>query len=391
MTAPVETVQLQWTAATDEWAAFREAAAEDFGVPGREGPAIERAWQEYRADHDLEAAAETIADAVGLPEAETDAADSHDASVRTVPPLADKETEWVRVRIAADVKDEMAAYAAECDVPKNAVLRAVLSWYAGGGLVGHVAETVGPVADALESGRAEVTLTDADSEENDELGPVERRTRKIARRLPATYSADDVAEATRAEGWTSPPSIKQYTETVAEYKGVRRWETADDAPDMFFPPETWETRKTGEILDALGGDSLTDTGPTDTEGDPVGFSSQQLADAIGGCGIDVTDANRETVTEYRERVLARIGYVQGDERGTFVPADESTTTTTAAVEDAEGSQDDGGGVEPGAVSIDEVDEEAGALMDATPVRADGGRPAGQGETEGGGETEGDSP
>ncbi|WP_408957548.1 hypothetical protein [Natrinema sp. 74] len=355
-------VKLGWEVPDDRWAEYTAKVEEEWGEYRLyAGIQIEVSWREYRDVHPLEDHANRLLEAAGLSR-ETDEKNN----LSGIPSLADTESSRQFVRVHEDVKHEMEQYAAANDLSKHEVLRGVIAWYLGGSREERLVEKFDRVVPEAE--RAFAEATDDGPDTADGLSKTERVTRKIARSLGDSFSENDLEDAIDAETTGTAYFHDEYTPRVVEYKGVKRWET-DDRPDVFLPPENWKEKQTTEIISELGGDYETP---------PPAFTREEFAQAATNAGIEVWPENRETVNEYRGRVLERIEFAWSDETEQFEPVDDSDAESKSnlnadEVDDvkasvaSEGDANADADTNPVTVT-DRMDE----LEGATPVRADGG-------------------
>lgn len=379
----VNTEQLGWTVPAAEFERFEEAVAENAASAGRAASELERAWFEFAETDELEEYADEALALAGHPR---DAARKNKNPLR-VSSSADVETRTCWLRVHPDVKAAMKAYADKHDEPPHVVLRAVMTWYVDGTREQRVRRKLARAMPSLRQFASEAT----DGERGESMGVTERRTVEIAKRLGPVFNEAELHDAIAEQGLDSAPSVEKYTGKVADYKGVRRWEYDDEKADMFFPPEKYREKQTSEIINALDGDALADEGPTDAEGDPTGFTKQAFANAAGTTGVEISDANRETVNDYRERVLARLDYAWSDPHHAFVPAATARAAPNQSEAETDAESDASGDTDAESETTTETDDvaeservsdpaadaeaEAAALMNATPARArtDGGR------------------
>ncbi|EMA04286.1 hypothetical protein SAMN05443574_13511 [Haloarcula vallismortis] len=350
-------VKLGWEVPDDRWAEFTEKVEEEWGESRLyAGVQIEQSWREYRDVHPLEDHANRLLEAAGLSR-ETD----EKKNLPGVPSLADTESSRQFVRVHEDVKQEMEQYAAAHGLSKHEVLRGVIAWYLGGSREERLVEKFDRVVPEAE--RAFAEATDDGPETADGLSKSERVTRKIARSLGDSFSENDLEDAIDAETTGTDYYHDEYTPRVVEYKGVKRWEKGS-GPDIFLPPETWRAKQTTEIVSELGGDYETP---------PPAFTRQEFAQAADRAGIEVSPENRETVNEYKDRVLDRIEFAWSEETEQFEPVDDPDAETGSAppTDDVEatddGDVDADADTEPVTVT-DRMDD----LEGATQIRADGG-------------------
>ena len=363
-------VRLGWEVPDDRWSEFTEKVAEEWGDSHLyAGIQIEESWREYRDVHPLEDHANRLLEVAGLSR-ETD----EKKNLPGIPSLADTESSRQYVRVHEDVKHEMEQYAAANGLSKHEVLRGVIAWYLGGSREERLVEKFDRVVPEAE--RAFAEATDDGPETADGLSKSERVTRKIARSLGDSFSEADLRDAIDAETTGTDYYHDEYTPRVVEYKGVERWEN-DDRPDVFLPPETWRAKQTTEIVSELGGDYETP---------PPAFTRQEFAQAADRAGIEVSDENRETVNEYKDRVLERIEFAWSEETEQFEPvadedAEPESSSPAADVEatDADDVQDDAADdtesetdTESDGEATPSVADRMDDLEGATQVRADGG-------------------
>jgi hypothetical protein len=342
-------VKLGWEVPDDRWSEFTEKVEEEWGEARLyAGIQIEESWREYRDIHPLEDHANRLLEAAGLSR-ET----GEEKNLPGVPPLANTESSRQFVRVHEDVKQEMEQYAAAHDLSKHEVLRGVIAWYLDGSREERLLEKFDRVVPEAE--RAFAEATDDGPDTADGLSKSERVTRQIARSLGDSFSEVDLASAIDAETTGTDYYHDEYTPRVVDYKGVKRWER-ENGPDVFLTPEAWTEKKTTEIVSELGGDYETD---------PPAFTREEFARAADRAGLEVSPENRETVNEYKDRVLDRLEFEWSDETERFEPlGDRGEETESTAEED----DVDGDGEAETVTATDRMD----ALEGATQVRADGG-------------------
>jgi len=283
-------VQLGWDAPVSKLERFEAAVESEWGgTSPYVGIQIEQSWREYRRSdeqHRLEAIADDIVEATGRSSARSEK--------KNLPRTGSTETDKVWNRVHEDVKEEMSAYATECNVPNHVVLEGVIDWYLDGGREQSVIDKLDGVVEDIQDTFATV------NGDATEMTKAERTTIAIANRLNDQFTADELGDAIDAETSGSDYYHDQYTERVIDYKEVKRLEITE-GPDIFVNESVWKARLTGEIIDNLGGNRETNTAPD--------FSKHDLADAIGHAGIEVSQENSDTVNEFRERVLDRLDFV----------------------------------------------------------------------------------
>jgi hypothetical protein len=339
-------VQLGWDAPATKLYRFKQKVESEWGgTSPYVGIQIEQSWREFRRSdeqHELEAIADDILEATGR---------SPDRNEKKIFGQSfSSETDKVWNRVHEEVKEEMSAYAAECNVPKHVVLEGVIDWYLDGGRVQKVIDKLDAVVDDIKDTFA-VVSGDATAKSKSE-----RITIAIANRLGPGFHEEDLGEAIHAETSGTDYYHEEYTGRVIDYKGVRRLKKPD-SPDIFLPESTWKAKKTGEIIDNLGGNPEKNTAPT--------FTDHELADAAGHAGIEVDPDNPEMFREYQDRVLDRLGFVWDDELEQFIPRDDAETELGP-----DESVDDARTVD-GSVSVrDDVESRLDEISEA-PV-ADGG-------------------
>ena len=207
---------------------------------------------------------------------------------------------------------------------------------------------------------AEKLLGELTDDSDSGLSKKERVTTAIATRLPDQFNEDELADAINAETSGSDYYHEEYTDRVIEHKGVRRYERTGQ-PDLFVTPEVWAARTTGDIIDNLGGDRDLDTAPET-------ISKPTLQDAISDAGIEVSEANREQVNEFKDRLLDRLGYEWHESLEAFAD--------TSAVDDSEESSETSQPADVKASDPPDPDTEMEMVTsDATAIRADGGSQA----------------
>lgn len=356
-------VKLGWEVPDDRWAEYTAKVEEEWGESRLyAGVQIEKSWREYRDVHPLEDHANRLLEAAGLPR-ETD----KNKNPTKIPSLANTESNRQFVRVHEDVKQEMEQYATANSLPKHEVLRGVIAWYLGGSREERLVEKFDRVVPEAEN--AFVEATDDGPNTADGLSKSERVTRKIARFLGDSFSENNLEDAINAETTGTDYYHDEYMSRVVEYKGVKRWER-NDAPDLFFPLETWRTKKMIEIVSALGGGYETS---------PPAFSPEELVKAVERAGIEECSENRKkTINRYKDRIVERFGFAWSDETEKFEPMDildaETESNSNAGVADDVVVSDIGGGdasgdADSGSTTVtDRLDD----LAAGTPVRADGG-------------------
>lgn len=125
------TTSLNWKR-PPEWDRFKDLANEIF--PGRDsatGNLVDSAWHRFRQDHEAEEIIGRLLEAVG-----TDSAPGEGKKILTR--SRDVGDGRATVRVSRSIKEEMAAFADEKDVPKYEVLRAVVCYRLAGGTLGWV-------------------------------------------------------------------------------------------------------------------------------------------------------------------------------------------------------------------------------------------------------------
>ncbi len=351
-------VKLGWEVPDDRWAEYIAKVEEEWGESRLyAGIQIEESWREYRDIHALEDYANRLLEAAGL-SCETNG----NKNPTEVPSLANTESSRQFVRVHEDVKQEMEQYASANRFSKHEVLRGVIAWYLGGSREERLVEKFERVVPEAEKAFAEAT--DDGSDTADTLSHTERVTRKIARSLGPSFSEDDLEDAIDAETTGTSHFHNKYTPRVVEYKDVKRWER-DNAQDVFFPPNTWKSKKTTEIVSELGGDYETP---------PPAFDSEEFVRAAHRAGIEVSSENRIVVNEYKDRILNRFEFAWSERTEQFEPVDGSDVEAESKL-----NTDERGDVvdvyEDGAASTlnrESVTERMDELEGATQVRADGG-------------------
>jgi len=305
-------VQLGWDVPVSKLERFERAVESEWGgTSPYVGIQIERSWREYRRSEEqnrLEELADNIVEATGR---------SLDHDEKKIHPQSESsKTDKVWNRVHKDVKENMSAYATECNVPNHVVLERVLDWYLDGGREQSVSDKLASVVDDIQDTFATVNGDSA------EMTKTERTTIAIANHLGSGFNEADLATAINAETSGTDYYHKRYANRVINYKGVKRLEK-DDAPDIFLRESIWKARKTNEIIENLGGDIKTDTAPA--------FSRQDFADAIGKTGIDVDDENGDIVNRRREWVQDRLGFAWNEKTQQFEP--EEVSPVDANLED----------------------------------------------------------
>lgn len=141
----VSTEQLSWKVPADEWERFVRTVEERFRTANYAGAALSRAWGEYRDEHALEDLTDRLLALVGRASS-TPRKEKPGRRTST----DEKETTRVWTNVPAEVKAEMKQYATSCGVPCHEVLRAVINWFAEGGLVIRVTAALEAVVDEAE-------------------------------------------------------------------------------------------------------------------------------------------------------------------------------------------------------------------------------------------------
>lgn len=220
-------VPLNWKR-PPEWGTFLDTVEDRHGATSPyAGFAIERAWREYDNRHRSEDLADRLLDAVGSGATNTREKNSPRRSVGT----GDGRT---TVRVRSSIKEDMADYATECDVPKYEVLRSVVCWYLDGGLVGLLTEkleTAVPEADRL--------LSDLEASTGETIGAVDRRTVKLCRRLTGAgeeFHRDDFRDALAdIEGVSDSEYCRD--EYLPRILDRLNYEQHPNVSDVFLPAE----------------------------------------------------------------------------------------------------------------------------------------------------------
>jgi len=293
--------QLGWNVSAELWARFEDRVASEWGATSPyTGIQIEQSWREYHSDggrHPLEEVSEEIVVATGRAPS-----DVREKSLRTgINVEAETTTVWVRVH--EDIKGEMAAFANASHVPKRAVLRAVLTWYLDGGRDARVLEKLEGVVDDIE------TAFESLREDSATLNKTERTTRAIAAHLGDAFNEDALASAIDAETSGSDYYHTEYPPRVIELKDVKRL-SQEDEPDVFLPPEKWQSRKAGEIIRALGRNQGLDVaGP---------FTKQDYVEAADKAGFD-PNVQSDEINEILDRILDRLNFRWNEDSEQFEP------------------------------------------------------------------------
>jgi hypothetical protein len=331
-------VKLGWEVPDAQWSGFTEKVEEEWGEARLyAGIQIEESWREYRDIHPLEDHANRLLEAAGLSR-ET----GEEKNLPGVPPLANTESSRQFVRVQEDVKQEMEQYAAAHGLSKHEVLRGVIAWYLDGGREERLLEKFDRVVPEAERVFAEATDDGPDTA--DGLSKSERVTRQIARSLGDSFSEADLVNAIDAETTGTDYYHDEYAPRVVDYKGVKRWER-ENGPDVFLTPEAWTAKQTTEIVSELGGDYETN---------PPAFTREEFARAADRAGLEVSPENRETVNEYKDRVLERLEFEWSDETEKFEPL------TDRGEDDV-----DAGGEDEAVTAADQMD-----ALSATRVRSE---------------------
>ena len=228
----VDRPQLQWKR-PPEWDRFLEAVEREWGATEPyAGFVIERAWREYRKDHPAEEYVDHLLGAVarrGTPTREK----KH--STRAAAGDSDGRV-WVRV--SADVKEDMAAFAAETGSANHDVLRAVVCWYLDGGLLGLLTEKLETAVP-----EAEQQLAEFDAGDDRGLTAEEKKRRWLADHLtaddggPGAFTREDFGDALEAmpyRGGDTEHMRDTHLQPVLDRLGFTEH---PNNPDLFVPEE----------------------------------------------------------------------------------------------------------------------------------------------------------
>jgi len=342
-------VQLGWSVPRSEWERFTEYVRDKWSIedPYR-GFELELGAREF-LDADEYAPVEALGDRL-VEAAGRSRSTEQEKNLPRPAPSADTTKVWVRVH--EGIRADLARWAAEHDAQKHEVLRAVIRERLDGGRARRTEDKLASVVDTAEGLLAEVNPGTEDG-----LTHKEKVTLSIAGQLGEQFSEEDLAREIDAKTTGSDYYHERYAPLVVEHKSVRRWEKAD-APDVFLTPEIWVAKMTTEICRNLGG---TDDSP------PPPFTRGEFAQAAKAAGLEVTPENKETVNDYKDRVLSRHGFSYNSETERFEPADGGTPDPSADQAPRDGGTDAEDGTE-------DVDARMDALMAAEPeVATDGGR------------------
>jgi hypothetical protein len=187
----VDRPQLQWKR-PPEWDRFLEAVEAEYGATEPyAGFALEQAWREYREDHPAEQYVDRLMGSVGRR-----GRDTREKTLSTRPATGDPAGR-VWVRLSAEVKADMAAYAAETGSANHDVLRAVVCWYLDGGILGLL-------TDKLEVAvpDAEKLADELDGSDDRGLTAEEKKRRWLADELtPRAFPREVFGEKLEAMPW----------------------------------------------------------------------------------------------------------------------------------------------------------------------------------------------
>lgn len=240
-----DTTALNWKA-PPEYDRFLDAvAADNHGYKSPyAGIAIERSFYEYRERHPAEENATRLLEAVGRR-----GQDPREKIPQTRPGDGGDDGRRATVRVAREVKQDMAAYAAETGSAKHEILRAVVCWYLDGRLLGRLTEK-------LESAvpEAEEQLADLDGSADASLGTKERRTVELVRGLgEEAFTRDDFREELReVRGVSDSPYCRdEYLPRVLDRLDFT---PHPNNPDLFLRDE--QVREYADDEDILDGPAI---------------------------------------------------------------------------------------------------------------------------------------
>jgi len=222
--------QLGWKQ-PPEWDRFEAAVEEEYGrtTPYR-GFVLERAWQEFKDEHPAEEYADQLLRAVGIRDNLT-----QEKNLPRDVGNGDNGRVWVSVSV--EVKREMEQFATENNVPNHKVLRAVVCWYLGGGLLGRLTEKLKKAVP-----EAEEQLADLNPDDDRSLTAEERKLQYLAKDLtveegPGMFTAEDFGKALEEmpyRGGDTTYMREKWLPRILDRLGYTRH---PENPDLFVPEE----------------------------------------------------------------------------------------------------------------------------------------------------------
>jgi len=390
----VDRPQLGWKR-PPEWDRFLEAVEGEYGATEPyAGFVIERAWREYREDHPAEEYVDRLLGAVARR-----GQDTREKTPSTRPATGDPDGRvWKAVN--AEVKQDMAAFAAETGSAKHEVLGAVVRWYLDGGLLGLL-------TDKLEVAvpDAEKLADELDSGDDRGLTAEEKKRRWLADELtPGQFTRDDFGEALEAMRWRGSDSEHMHETHLQPVLDRIGYTEHPKNPDVFVPEERAEEIAEEQGIDsdapAFGRkpyDDLTDderahgvrvelARRADSKGGQFAGKADLKIDTVRGEVFDGTPKARK-VRDIIDRAADAEGFETDAPGGTkrlrcdleavadpHVLADAGLTTDTDPGEAGEtdatpgGDGDETGGKDPETDAKAEMDR----LLDSSPATGDGG-------------------
>lgn len=360
-----------------EWPRFIETVAAEHGgyASPYAGVAIEQAWREYREEHPSEEYADRLLRAVGR-------RDRHTREKKLTQETATGGNP-ATVRVRKGVKEDMKAYATEAGVPAHVVLRAVVCWYLGGGLLGRLTEKLGRAVP-----EAEDQLADRDPSADRGQTAIDKKREWLARRMAdrPMFTLTEFGEALEAmpyRGGDTDHMREQHLETV-----LSRIHYAEHPAqtDLYLPEEDAEEAAESEGIDP-DAPAINRTGYTDMSGEErvhglrVEIAQRAAKRSNGKRALragevrsevfDGTPGKRKT-KDLMDRAAHADGF-ETDGKG----GEKRLTVDLRAVEDPDVFDAvDREGSSPGPAVTEDVDVELDRLMEAegaTPeARTDGG-------------------
>lgn len=227
----VDRPQLGWKR-PPEWDRFLEAVEAEYGATEPyAGFVIERAWREYREDHPAEEYVDRLLGAVARR-----GQDTREKTPSTRPATGDPDGR-VWVRLSAEVKQDMAAYATEIGKANHDVLRAVVCWYLDGGLLGLL-------TDKLEVAvpDAEKLADELDSADDRGLTAEEKKRRWLADELtpddgPGAFPREVFGEKLEAMPWRGGDTEHMRETHLQPVLNRIGYTEHPNNPDLFVPEE----------------------------------------------------------------------------------------------------------------------------------------------------------
>ncbi len=241
-------VRVDWYVPAEEWQRFRDHVENEFGsVSGYLGREAEAAMREY-ADADgyerIEEQIDRLVEAAGRrPSA---------ASKEKNSQLASQETTRVTVKVESEIKDKFRATASQSENSFGMEFARAIRSYRDGGRAARLERKLDRVLDDAAGLLSEVSDTDSD----DSLSAVERKTIAIANELGEEFTDDDLEEAiVEVGGVDSEPSIEKYRDLVTDKLDMEPhpnvghlWVPSEKAAEL-APGQPEECRKPVDRLD----------------------------------------------------------------------------------------------------------------------------------------------